>query len=105
MPKPSADAKWTSAVDDWLEASGGTKVGSTQCADRVRYAVPNAVLCPGEKCVHVADMTNRAMVGDVLGATEAQVRAGYLVGSKTMEMLGRFLRANGLQLADGWDGS
>jgi hypothetical protein len=45
------------------------------------------------------------MVGDVLGATEAQVRAGYLVGSKTMEMLGRFLRANGLQLADGWDGS
>ncbi len=105
MPKPNADAKWVETVGDWIVANGGTEIAITACLDLLRHAVPNAALHPTEKCVHVAEMAQAAKVGDVLRVTEKQIRAGYMVGPKTMAVLGRFLRGNGLTLADGWDGS
>ena len=93
------------AVHNWIMEGGLAERWRTPAVcDGVRYNIPHAAKYHNDNGVTYA-LAVRVQVQTVLGATSVDLRKERLIGDRTMELLGMFLRAHGAKLADGWDGS
>lgn len=106
MSKPRIDPKksWNDQADDWIVANGGKAVAPYLSLEGLRYHIPHGAAYGNENGVSL----RKAMevpAETVLGKTHDELMQLRWVGPKKMELLGRFLRAHGATLADGWDGS
>lgn len=92
---------WYKAVGNWILAEHPQGFNAA-VLDFLRYAVPHAAR-HGNKTGFSYSPAMRVQVRTVLGRTSAELKRENLVGKRTMEALGTFLRAHGAKLADGWD--
>lgn len=92
------------AVQNWIMEGGLGREWTPAACDGVRYNIPHAAKYHNDKGVTYA-LAVKVQIRTVLKASSAALRKECLIGDRTMELLGMFLRAHGAKLADGWDGS
>ena len=108
MSKPRIDPEktWYDQARQWIvDNGGGTKVANGITLDGLCSCVPMAARYPERHDGVTYSLSDVVPAKEVLASDSKQIRAGSLVGEKTMELLGRFLREHNAKLADGWDGS